>query len=224
MCGRIAQSRAVADYLETIAWNSYSLPDVLGPRYNVPPGTKPLAFHCLAGDPEVSRLFWGYKPLWFKRAPVSNARLDTILDPKKSFWRGPFKHGRMLVPADGWYEWTGEKGSKQPWFIHSEGDESIMMAAICAWRPGAETDAEHGMAIVTDDSAGGMVDIHDRRPVVLPPALAREWADPATTPDQAREIIAAALPSDAFRWHRVRTEVGSSNYQMADAVSPIEMP
>lgn len=47
MCGRIAQSRAVADYLETITWNSYSLPDALGPRYNVPPGTKPLTFHCL---------------------------------------------------------------------------------------------------------------------------------------------------------------------------------
>ena len=53
----IAQSRAVADYLETIAWNSYSLPDSLGPRYNGPPGTEPLAFHCLAGDPEVTRLF-----------------------------------------------------------------------------------------------------------------------------------------------------------------------
>lgn len=63
MCGRIAQSRAVADYLETIAWNSYSLPDALGPRYNVPPGTKPLTFHGLSGDSEVARLFWGYKPV-----------------------------------------------------------------------------------------------------------------------------------------------------------------
>ena len=127
----------------------------------------------------------------------------------------------MLVPADGWYEWTGEKGSKQPWFIHSEGDEPIMMAAICAWRPGAESDAEHGMAIVTDDSAGRMVDIHDRRPVVLPPALARTWADPNTSTEQAREIIAAALPSDAFTWHKVRSEVSSSAYQMPNAMKKL---
>ncbi|MDQ2139899.1 SOS response-associated peptidase [Alcaligenaceae bacterium B3P038] len=221
MCGRIAQSRAVDDYLETIAWNSFSLPDALDPRYNVPPDTKPLAFHCLAGDPEATRLFWGYKPVWSKRAAVSNARIDTILNPESSFWRTMFTHGRILVPADGWYEWTADKGSKQPWFFHSEGDEPVMMAAICSWRPGAETDAEHGMAIVTDDSAGGMVDIHDRRPVVLPPALARVWADPATTTEQARGIIAAALPSDAFRWHKVRTEVGSSRYQLPDAMEKV---
>ncbi|MYZ44233.1 OB-fold protein [Schauerella aestuarii] len=57
MCGRIAQSRAVADYLETIAWNSYSLPDTLGPRYNAPPGTKPLAFNCMDRDPEATQRF-----------------------------------------------------------------------------------------------------------------------------------------------------------------------
>lgn len=74
------------------------------------------------------------------------------------------------------------------------------------------------MAIVADDSAGGKVDIHDRRPVMLPPTLAREWADPAITTEQARKIIAGALPSDAFRWHKVRIEVGSSKYQMPDAM------
>ncbi|MDQ2140914.1 SOS response-associated peptidase family protein [Alcaligenaceae bacterium B3P038] len=69
-------------------------------------------------------------------------------------------------------DWRGRQQAAL--FIHSEGAEPIMMATICAWRPGAEADAEHGMAIVTDDSAGGMVDIHDRRSIVLPPALARE--------------------------------------------------
>lgn len=222
MCGRIAQSRAVADYLETIAWNAYSLPEALGLQYNIPPGTHPLALHRLDNQPAVTRLFWGYKPVWFKRAPVSNARLDTILDPSKSFWRTPFQLGRMLVPADGWYEWTGEKGSRQPWFIHAWDNEPVMIAAICAWRPGTPTDAAHGMALVTDDAAGGMIDIHDRRPVVLAPDLAREWADPATPPQRAIEIIANALPSDAFRWHTVRPAVNHSSYQGADASSPLD--
>jgi len=28
-----------------------------------------------------------------------------------------WKSGRAIVPADGWYEWTGEAGKKQPWHI-----------------------------------------------------------------------------------------------------------
>jgi len=37
--------------------------------------------------------------------------------------------------------------------------------------------------IISADSAGGMVDIHDRRPVVLAPELALEWLDLATPKD-----------------------------------------
>ncbi|MBY6309906.1 hypothetical protein E5C30_05800 [Alcaligenes faecalis] len=55
-----------------------------------------------------------------------NARLDTILK-KSPMWRGLLGK-RVLVPADGWFEWTGEVGDKQPWFIHSkDGAPSIWL-------------------------------------------------------------------------------------------------
>jgi putative SOS response-associated peptidase YedK len=58
--------------------------------------------------------------------------------------------------------------------------------------------------IITADSAGGMVDIHDRRPVALSPELAREWLDPATPKERAEELVLnEGEPTDVFEWFKV---------------------
>lgn len=223
MCGRIKQTpNNLADYMETLGVNDYTiLADPEGLRYNVPPGTTPAIIHRLGeGQWIMDRLFWGYKPPWYERAPVSNARLDKIL-AGSAFWRAPFEHGRMIMPAEGWYEWTGEKGDKQPWFIRPKDQRPILMAAISGWKPDAAADKEHGFAVVTDDSAGGMVDVHDRRPVILTAADAREWLDPSTTAAQAKEILQAPRPESAFEWYQVTRSIGSVKYQKPDASEPI---
>ncbi|PKD78255.1 SOS response-associated peptidase family protein, partial [Escherichia coli] len=90
--------------------------------------------------------------------------------------------GRILVPADGWYEWkpldAGPKPAKQPYYIQATDSAPLLFAGLSDWQPGAEKDAAHGFAIITNDAAGGMIDVHDRRPVALPPDLARQWMDP----------------------------------------------
>lgn len=64
--------------------------------------------------------------------------------------------------------------------------------------------------IITADSAGGMVDIHDRRPVVLTPHLAREWLDPATPTTRAEQMVLhQGEPSEVFEWFRVDAAVGN---------------
>ena len=222
MCGRIVQKNTPIDYFEVIRWQPHQLGvDPAGPRYNVPPGTRPLALHCLGGEPTVDRVFWGYAPPWYTRAPVSNARIDTLLDPQKSFWRAPLAHGRMIVPAEGWYEWTLEGDRKVPWFIHPKDGKPLMMATVSGWASGEAFDRAHGMAIVTDDVAGGMVDLHDRRPVVLTLDAAQQWADPATPVSRAKDIMTAGRPESAFVWHRVTTKMNSARYQLPDAIDPI---
>jgi putative SOS response-associated peptidase YedK len=46
-----------------------------------------------------------------------------------------------------------------------------------------------GFVIITADSADGMVDIYDRRPVALSPALACEWPDPVTPKERAEQSV-----------------------------------
>src|SRR5690606_12619705 len=159
-----------------------------GIQFNVPPGTRPITLHRLGdGGPHADRLFWGYKPPWYERSPAANARLDTILK-RSPFWR-PLLSRRIIVPADGWYEWTGKKGNKQPWFISARDERPVLMAGITAWVPGKQVLAETGFAIITDDAAGGMVDIHDRRPICLTPEDAQAWIRPDLAVDEALELL-----------------------------------
>jgi putative SOS response-associated peptidase YedK len=221
MCGRIRQAREPADYGATIRWNPRQLfMDGQQPRYNVPPGTRPLVLHRLGdGGEQADNLFWGYKPPWYKRGPASNARLDTVLKGSP-FWK-PLLGRRVIVPADGWYEWTGDKGDKQPWFISAKDERPILMAGLTAWAPGREVLAENGFAIVTDDAAGGMVDLHDRRPICLTPDDALAWLDPAVSVEDALELLSTPRPESAFQWWRVTRAIGNSKYQLPDASAPI---
>lgn len=116
---------------------------------------------------------------------------------------------------------TGEKGDKQPWFISARDERPVLMAGITARQPGREVLAETGFAVVTDDAAGGMVDIHDRRPVCLSVDDAQAWVDPDTPVDAALEMLSAPRPESAFRWWRVTSKMGNSRYQGADAAEPV---
>lgn len=84
----------------------------------------------------------------------------------------------------------------------------MLCAAIGQLPDADEGPGEHdGFVIITADSAdsaGGMVDIHDRRPVVLTPELAREWLDPATPKERAEQMVLhQSEPAEAFEWFKV---------------------
>lgn len=85
MCGRIVQKSGPLDYVERIFTNqSQIFADPTGPRFNIPPGTRPLTLHRLAeGTEAMARLPWGYKRPDSKHF-MSNAKLETIL---KNGWR-----------------------------------------------------------------------------------------------------------------------------------------
>jgi putative SOS response-associated peptidase YedK len=86
----------------------------------------------------------------------------------------------------------------------------VYMAALAS--PGPRTDAKtlHGFTIVTAEAQGGLLDVHDRRPVVLAADTAAACLDPATPPEMAEEIVrVAALGTDAFAWHAVDRAIGN---------------
>jgi putative SOS response-associated peptidase YedK len=79
--------------------------------------------------------------------------------------------------------------------------------------------------IITADSAGGMVDIHDRRPVTLSPDLAQEWLNPATPKERAEQmVLLQGEPTEAFEWFKVDRAIGNVRNQGLDLIKPIEPP
>ncbi|MNX30519.1 hypothetical protein D3C86_606850 [compost metagenome] len=65
MCGRIVQKSGPMDYVERIFTNQGKIfADPAGPRFNIPPGTRPLTLHRLVEGPEaMARLPWGSVPI-----------------------------------------------------------------------------------------------------------------------------------------------------------------
>lgn len=131
--------------------------------------------------------------------------------------------------TDGWYEWKNDKEDakvKQPYFIYHKSKQPIFFAAIGRYHPDeAVPPDDDGFVIVTAASDNGLLDFHDRRPVVLPPSAAREWMDPETTPERAEELAQEAATSpDDLSWHPVGRSVGNNRNNNADLLKPITSP
>lgn len=190
-------------------------------RYNVPPGTSPYLMHTLDSHEHIDPMFWGYQSAWAREKHIGMAINATIEKARSPYWRPLWKHGRAIVPADGWYEWTGEKGRKQPWFIRLKSETPLFIAALTNYKP--DRDAEDtGFVIVTAEATGGMVDVHDRRPVVLSAEDARLWMDLEWSAQQVEQIVReGALPPEAFEWYPVSKEVNRAGNNNPQVIVPI---
>lgn len=214
MCGRFAQAQTREEYLAYIADEAdrdiaYD-PEPIG-RYNVAPGTKVLLLNERDEQLHLDPVFWGYAPGWWDKSPLINARVETAATSRmfKPLWQ----HGRAICFADGWFEWKKEGDKKQPYFIHRADGQPIFMAAIGS-TPFERGDDAEGFLIVTSAADKGLVDIHDRRPLVLSPEAAREWMRQDIGGKEAAEIAAdGAVPADKFIWHAVRRAVGNVKNQ-----------
>ncbi|RJF97355.1 SOS response-associated peptidase [Noviherbaspirillum saxi] len=227
MCGRITQHQSQVAYAREMGWNVDDfgrLGTDRGPSWNVAPGTHPWLMHRFGDDREhIDPVSWGYRPSWAaeKKIPLAiNARLEKAATGP--YFRPLWKSGRAIVPADGWYEWTGEKGHKQPWYIRLKKDRPMFLAAITGYRPDKEPGENTGFVIVTAAAEGGLVDVHDRRPVVFSAEDAEMWMDHSLPPDQAEQLARAmALPPETFEWYRVSTDVNRVGNNDPHLILPI---
>lgn len=224
MCGRLSQYRGIHDFVAAL-----SLPNALVnnvgeqalERYNVAPSTLVALLHLdhdlLHADP----VRWGWRPHWAKdRAPPINARIEKVAHG--AFFRAIWPH-RAIAPVDNWFEWVDEGGpKKQPYLIRRRDGAPVLCAAIGQLPDADEGASEHdGFVIITADSAGGMVDIHDRRPVVLNSELAREWLDPATPRGRAEQMaLFEGEPSDQFEWFKVDSAVDNTRNEGHGLIQP----
>jgi len=224
MCGRFAQYSSRDEYSETLGVKPDEIiydPEPIG-RFNVAPGTKVLLLNECEDELHFDPVYWGYGPEWWNKQPLINARGETAASGRmfKPLW----EHGRAIVPADGWFEWKKEGNKKQPYFIHHKNDQPLFFASI-GKAPFGTDHGHEGFVIVTAASNKGMVDIHDRRPLVLTADAVLEWLSVETSPERAQEIAHdASVPEKDFSWHPVTKKVGNIHNQGSDLVDEINDP
>jgi putative SOS response-associated peptidase YedK len=150
---------------------------ILEPRYNVAPSQPVIVIGRDAEGEEAVRVAtWGFRAKWLsddRKAPI-NARAETAATTP--MFRNAFRHGRCLVPADGWFEWQPqERGPKVPFFFHRPDDGLFWFAGLAA----TDAQGERTVAILTTDANEKAQAIHSRMPAMLPDAeAAAAWIEP----------------------------------------------
>lgn len=150
------------------------------PRYNIAPAQAIAIVRAgETGRHELALVRWGLIPSWVKDpddfATLINARAETAAD-KPSF-RAAMRHGRCLVPADGFIEWTGPKGRKRPFFIRRRDGAPMAFAGIREHWQGRDGSEIESAAILTTHANATLRPLHDRMPVLLDPEQFDGWLD-----------------------------------------------
>jgi putative SOS response-associated peptidase YedK len=225
MCGRITQTRSAEAYAKEMGWaaDDYIEHD-WRPCWNIAPGMSPTVMSFFDDLHRFDPLYWGYKPPW-NAENKCRVQLSTPVETvaHSLVFRDMLKSGRIIVPADGWYEWSGERGHKQPWYFRRKTGDSLFLAALTYTEPAQKALPELGFVILTAAAKGGMADIHKRRPVVLSPEDSLSWMSPDLSVDQAEQIARQmALGPEMFEWYRVSTDVNESGRNDPTMIAPIE--
>lgn len=234
MCGRGAQ-RSDPHRIARAFGVSAPLPN-LRARYNAAPLQEigVARWDGEAGRRTLTPMTWGLVPSWSKTEKASfntiNARCETV--EASPAYRAAWKAGRRcLVPFDVFFEWkkldapTGEAGkiksvgaaagaqrdkaAKQPYAIGLKSGELLGLAGL--WERKGEL---LSFTIITCAPNALTSQVHDRMPVIVPPARYGEWlgepdlsmdASPAArragiSPADARAMLEPYVASEMTMW------------------------
>ena len=223
MCGRFVGYRNL-DELKQIFPIDQSACEVTA-NYNVVPSQEILAIFSHQGENWLDKFHWGLVPFWAKDPSIGNrminARAETIAE-KPSF-RNAFKKRRCLIIADGFYEWQGPKGQKQPMFITLRDKKPFAFAGLWEiWGQKQQETLYKSCTIITTEACKSVRDIHHRMPVIFKPEVYEFWLNPDNQDVKAlKNILEKELLTDLVS-HPVSKQVNSARNNDASCIDPIE--
>lgn len=150
------------------------------PGYNIAPGQSILAVVKQRGQRVIAALHWGLIPGWAKDKAIGykiiNARAETIA--VKPAFKESFVRRRCLIPADGFFEWKKENGSKLPYRILLPDRQVFAFAGIWdSWTSPLGITVV-SCTIITTRANEFMQKLHDRMPVILAEAARQDaWLE-----------------------------------------------
>lgn len=180
MCGRITLAvptyrdlaAILGAYADSAAFEHYR------PRFNIAPMSAHMVLRVKEGRREIVPARWGLIPRWSKDAGIAahtiNARSETAA--QKPAFRDAFEKRRCIVPADGFYEWEGEKGHRRPlWFHPKEGGLLLLAGLYEHWTNPEDGEDIRTFTILTTASNDFIAPIHDRMPAFIKKEQLDQW-------------------------------------------------
>jgi putative SOS response-associated peptidase YedK len=215
MCGRFTQHYT---WSEVHAFLSLlGAPQNLRPHYNIAPTTNVDVVRLdREGRRELVAMRWGLVPFFWKKTlkemPATfNARAESIAE--KPMFREAFKRRRCIIPASGFFEWTGEKGDKQPHlFTAADGSPILAFAGLWEkWRDPATAEDVLSCTIIVSGASAWMMPYHDRMPVLLRAEDFDAWLNGTLGADALKPAAENALREWPVSKRVNRTGVGDDD-------------
>jgi putative SOS response-associated peptidase YedK len=177
MCGRYSLTARIDQLLPLMGSNlPPGLLEHYAPRPLIRPGEPVLALRQEHGQFNSALMLWGLLPEWSKD-PLNgprpfNARSETV--GEKASFRGPWRHRRCLLPADGFFE-KGQRLTKRD-------GRPFWLAAIWDRWIGPDGSEVESCCVLTTAPNALVAPLHDRMPVIVPEGLEQAWMEPLDGP------------------------------------------
>ncbi|MGH6663417.1 MAG: SOS response-associated peptidase [Pseudolabrys sp.] len=196
------------------------------PRYNIAP-TQPIAIVRMAeGQRQFALVRWGLLPSWVKDPKtftlLINARGETVCD--KPAYRAAMKRRRCLIPADGFYEWQKAGERKRPFFVHARSGAPLAFAGLWETWTGPNGEELETAAIVTTRANATLAPIHERMPVIVPPAAFDLWLNCNEVDAKTAEALIAPAPDDLLEAYEISTAVNRTANDNPKLLEPVAAP
>jgi putative SOS response-associated peptidase YedK len=166
----------------------------LAPRYNIAPATEVL----IVRDGKASLAHWGL------RRKFANLRAETLAQK----FPGPYRDGRVLVPASGFYEWQSRAGSKQPYYFSPADGALLALAAVCE---------NNTFSLITTEPNATLRNVHDRMPVIIARGDYAAWL-------AGEDGLLRPARDNALKAHPVGMAVNRAANDSAKLIEPVELP
>jgi putative SOS response-associated peptidase YedK len=223
MCGRYTQTAAFDELALRfgITVEDTGLED-LPPRYNVAPSQLVPIVIAQNGGRRLVMAKWGFHAGWMKASKLApiNAKAETVAASR--MFQDAVKHGRCLIPADGFYEWKPVPGQKrkQPYFLRLKGGGLFAFAGL--YTPAnAQAGAPATCTIITTTPNELVAPIHNRMPAILDRGDEARWSDTGVTDSATVLSCLRPLPAPLMEAYPVSTLVSSPGNEGAQLVEPV---
>jgi putative SOS response-associated peptidase YedK len=148
------------------------------PRYNIAPQQEHFIVTSEYENRKLTASRWGLVtnpgPDQHGRGRyLINARAET-LESRPTFAEA-FAQRRCVIPASGFYGWTGPSYARQPFWIHRRDGGLLFFAGLYQDQENSDAGTPSAFTILTCAANSTLATIHDRMPVILSDRDADDW-------------------------------------------------
>ena len=223
MCGRITLTSSARELAEQFELEPGLELAPLEPRFNVAPSQD---IATVRQDRDGRRVLkverWGLVPHWAKDPAIGNrlinARAESVAT--KPAFRDAFRSRRCVVPADGFYEWSGRGAERRPYIFRRPDRAMIGIAGLYERWIGEGGEVVDSCTLITTEANATLASFHDRMPVILAPSDYKRWLDRGQEDPEALTSLLSPCPPDWLEASPVSTRINNPRNDDPECLVP----